>query len=180
MYSFGNTDWQAMDKFEVNLPELILLEHFKGDPVKFIDAVYEVFERDFIKHKPKFRGEELRLKRHPVFQERAYTFYHMTHTGEDEQNRIVDLRRCERMPWARPCIEECDHWQLKVWPQKRKNHNRICIWLEQDEEPDYIVILDVRDRFKLLWTAFVAQYPHEKRKKKKEYEEWLITQKSPG
>ena len=104
----------------------------------------------------------------------------MTHKGEDEQNREPDLRRCERMPWAKPTIENCDLCNLKIWNQKRGNADRICIWLEVLDEPDYIIIIDVRANYKLLWTAFVIEYPHEKRKKQKEYEAWLKTQKSPG
>jgi len=168
-----------MDDF-VDLPQLILLQDYNGDYISFIDAVYKVFENDFIKHKTKFKGEELRMKWHPIYQSRAYTFYHLTHKGEDEQNRIPDLRRCERIPWARPVIEKYDTWNLKIWPQKRKGADRLCIWLELEDEPDYFVIIDIRKDYKLLWTAFVAEYEHEKRKKKKEYEEWLKTLKSPG
>jgi hypothetical protein len=173
-----------MDNNTVELPELLLLVDFGGDYPSYIEAVYKVFKRDFVSKKTKFRGEELRLKWHPIYQDKAYTFYHMTHEGEDEQNRLPDLRRCERMPWANPTIEKCDTWSLKIWPQVRTGkggtRNRLCIWLELADEPDYMVILDVRDDYKLLWTAFVPQYPHEKRKKQKEYEAWLKTQKSPG
>lgn len=165
---------------EIELPDLILLEDFQGNYNNFIQAVFDVFQRDFILHKTKFRGEELKLKWHPIYQDKAYTFYHMTHKGEDEQNREPDLRRCERMPWARPVIENCDKWSLKIWPQIRKGSNRLCIWLSIEDEPDYIIILDVREKYKLLWTAFVIEYEHEKRKKQKEYEAWLKTQKSPG
>lgn len=45
------------------------------------------------------------MKVHPEFQDRAYTFYHMTHKGSVENERIPDFRRCERMPWARPTVE---------------------------------------------------------------------------
>ncbi|MCL4481866.1 MAG: hypothetical protein M1445_04480 [Bacteroidetes bacterium] len=169
-----------MAEIEIVLPELILLENFGGNYENFIQAVYLVFQRDFIKHKTKFRGEELRLKWHPIYQDKAYTFYHLTHKGEDEQNREPDLRRCERIPWARPVIENCDTWNLKIWPQIRNGKNRLCIWLQLEGEPDYFIILDVRENYKLLWTAFVAEFDHEKRKKQKEYEEWLKTQKSPS
>ena len=97
----------------------------------------------------------------------------MTHKGEDESDREPDLRRCERIPWARPVIENCDKWKLKVWPQERGTKNRICIWLERDADPDYFVILEVREKYILPWTAFVAEYPHQKKKKKKEYEEYI-------
>ncbi len=173
-----------MENNTEGLPDLLLLEDFGGDYGSYIAAVYEVFKRDFVLKKTEFRGEELRLKWHPMYQNKAYTFYHMTHEGEDEQNRLPDLRRCERMSWAKPTIENCDTWNLKIWPQVRTGkggtRNRLCIWLELVDEPDYIVIIDVREGYKLLWTAFVPQYPNQKRKKQKEYKAWLKTLKSPG
>ena len=47
------------------------------------------------------------------------------------------------------------------------------IWLEVDDGDNYFVVLDVRKTFVLLWTAFYADYPHQVRKKEKEYKEWL-------
>lgn len=130
---------------------------------------------DFIKHKAVFGSHQLAMKFNPLFQERAYTFYHMTHEGEDEQERTPDLRRCECIPWARPCIENVENWNLKFWRQSRRgSKNRVCIWLESSEEvdDDYFIILEVRETYVLLWTAYVATYSNESRKKKKEYEEW--------
>lgn len=155
------------------LPDLIYLNDYGGDYGNYIIAVYSIFETDFVKSKPFFRGKRLALKHHPEFQGRAYTFYHMTHTGSDEANRTPDLRRCERIGWAKPSIQECDKWTLKVWPQIRNGKNRLCIWLEKEGEPDYIVILDVRENYILPWTAFVIEYEHEKKKKLKEYNEYL-------
>jgi hypothetical protein len=173
-----------MENNTLKLPDMLLLQEYGGDYSSYIEAVYKVFIQDFVTKKTKFRGEELRLKWNPILQDKAYTFYHMTHEGADEQNRLPDLRRCERMPWANPTIENCDIWSLKIWPQVRAGkggtRNRLCIWLELEDEADYIIIIDVRDSYKLLWTAFVPEYPHEKRKKQKEYEAWLKTQKSPG
>lgn len=168
----------------IQLPELLFLEDFGGNYSEYIEAVYRVFHQDFVATKARFRGEALRLKFNPIYQDKAYTFYHMTHKGEDEQNRVPDLRRCERLPWAKPVIGRCDEWKLKIWEQTRTGKggtkNRLCIWLELADEPDYIIILDVREGYKLLWTAFVLEYPHEKRKRQKEYEAWLKMQKSPG
>jgi hypothetical protein len=162
---------------EITLPDLLLLSDYGGDYHTYMEAVYAVFEADFVKSKPEFRGKKLRLKYHPETHGKAYTFYHMTHEGNDEANRQPDLRRCERMPWARPAIENCDAWQLKVWRQVRNGKDRICIWIELAGEPDYFVVLDDRKDYILPWTAFVLQYNHEKRKKQKEYEEYLKTLK---
>ena len=98
-----------------NLPKLIYLEDYKGNYQLFIDAVYAVFEHDFIMHKATFGSHQLKMKYHPAFQERAYTFYHMTHEGSIETERTPDLRRCERMPWARPTIENAEAYGIRFW-----------------------------------------------------------------
>lgn len=164
----------------IQLPPIILLSSYGGDYEKYIAAVYTLFKKDFVDTKPVFRGTRLRLKYHSKYEGKDYTFYHMTHSGQNEQDRNPDLRRCERLPWAKPVIENSDQWQLKIWPQKRGSYNRLCIWLERQDEPDYFVILDTRKNYFLLWTAFVAEHGHEKRKKQKEYEAYLKTQKPPS
>lgn len=159
------------------LPPKLLLEDFNGVFEEFFATVYSVFKRDFVDAKPFFRGKKLNLKKHPYIDGKEYTFYHLTHKGEIEDKRLPDLRRCERIGWAKPAIEQCDCWNLKVWQQKRTNKkrtaDRICIWLELENDMDYIIILDIRENYVLPWTAFVLEYSHEKRKKQKEYEEYI-------
>lgn len=159
------------------LPHKIHLTDFSGNYSKYIDAIYAVFERDFIKHKSKFGSHKLNLKFHPIFQSRAYTFYHMTHEGEIEEDRTPDLRRCECMPWARPAIENTERWNLKFWRQERKGKQRICILVETSDDVDYFIILDIRSTYILLWTAFVSEYKHETNKKLKEYNNWMLKNK---
>ena len=92
------------------LPKIITLEEYGGNYQTYIDAIYDVFFRDFIQHKATFGTNKLNLRFKPLQQNRAYAFYHMTHVGEDEDNRLPDLRRCERMPWARPTIEQAEDY----------------------------------------------------------------------
>ena len=114
----------------------------------------------------------LAVKFNPKFQDRAYTFYHMTHKGDVEQDREPDLRRCECMPWARPTIENVENWGLKFWRQTRqRSKNRVCIALETEDET-YFVVLEVRDTYVLLWTAFLSEYSYQSSKKIKEYTDW--------
>jgi hypothetical protein len=157
-----------------NLPKIVEISEYGGNYHSYIDAVYDIFYQDFIAHKTAFGFHQLRLKFNPLFQERAYTFYHMTHKGLQEDNREPDLRRCERMPWARPAIENVLKWNLRFWRQTRKNsENRVCILLEVEDDYDYFVILEVRETYVLLWTAFVSEYSHETKKKLKEYDDWM-------
>jgi len=157
------------------LPQIICLEDFGGDYNAYIDAIYRVFRSDFILHKTHFGSNELRLKFKPLFQEKAYTFYHMTHEGNVEDERIPDLRRCERMPWARPTIERTEGLGLRFWEQERKGRHRICIWLDVDTGENYFVILEVRKTYVLLWTAFYGTYTNTVEKKEEEYNQWLAS-----
>lgn len=163
----------------MELPKKIYLKEFGGNYERYVDAVYEVFERDFIRHRAMFGSHGLRMKYHPEFQGRAYTFYHMTHKGEVESERLPDLRRCECMPWARPSVENVESWGLKFWRQPRqRSDNRVCICLERDDgvvDVDYFVILEVRSDYVLLWTAFVSEWEHQTKKKLREYEEWRLS-----
>jgi hypothetical protein len=99
------------------------------------------------------------------------------HEGEIEDERIPDIRRCECIPWARLTIEKVSDYSLKFWEQHRKGKRRICIWLEVEDDVDYFFVLDIRKTFILPWTAFVLEHTHQKRKKQKEYDEWLNLQK---
>lgn len=157
------------------LPDKIYLSDYNGHYESYMDALYTVFERDFVQSRPYFGSHRLGLKYNPEFQGRAYTFYHMTHTGEIENERIPDLRRCECIPWARPTIEKTSELSCRCWIQKRGRYYRVCIWLQTDED-NYFVILDVRKTFILPWTAFVAERSHEIHKKEKEYSKWLKQQ----
>lgn len=156
-----------------NLPKIIELNQYGGNYARYIDAVYDIFHRDFIATKAKFGTHELCMKFHPLQNDRAYTFYHMTHKGEKEDERLPDLRRCERIGWAKPCVEYAERWKLRFWRQTRQqSRNRICILLDVDEDFDYFVILEVREAYVLLWTAFISTYSNETKRKLKEYELW--------
>jgi len=155
-----------------NLPELICLSDYGGLFHSYIDAVYAIFEQDLIKNTPKFGSNNLSLKKYPLSQQRAYTFYHLTHKGDNESERIPDLRRCERIGWVKPTIENTENWNLKFWEQSRHGKSRVCIQLSVEDDVDYFVILDVRVNCVIIWTAFVAEYEHEKRKKEKEFQNW--------
>jgi hypothetical protein len=159
--------------YRSDLPDIIRLEDYKGNFHSYIDAVYTVFERDLIRNRPKFGSHNLQLKFHPLFQNKAYTFYHLTHKGEIESEREPDLRRCERISWVKPTVENTEKWDLKFWKQNRNGKIRVCIQLCVTDDLDYFVILDIRANYILIWTAFIAELPHEKKKKENEYANWL-------
>lgn len=156
------------------LPELIFLEDSGGDWDSYLSALYDYFQQDFIRNKPVFNGTKLGLKKHPVIDEKEATFWHFISEGDVEEDRLPNLRRCERIRWPKPLIDRAPAYgesdKLKVWKNKRKNETRINIWLEEE---NYLVVLAERKGYLLPWTAFCIEREHQKRKKQRDYEQYM-------
>ena len=151
------------------LPELVLLEEYSGEWSYYFEVLYSIFKDDFINNRPQFRGVHLGLKRYPLVNGKEATFWHIISEGEGEENRIPDLRRCERIRWPKPVVEHFESRYIKLWENERKGEKRICLWLEEE---DYLVILSHRKGYYLLWTTYLVKEEHRKRKLNKEYTSW--------
>lgn len=151
------------------LPPLVLLSDHGGDWSTYLEVIYGWFKQDFIDSKPVFQGRRLGLKRYPLSQGKEATFWHMTSQGSTEEDRTPDFRRCERIRWPRPVIENSDNAGIKWWVSVKKREDRIHIWLEAE---DYLVVLADRRGFLLPWTAFVVAREHTREKLRKEHERY--------
>ncbi len=150
------------------LPPLVLFSDYGGDWDSYLDAIFSYFKQDFVDSKPVFRGRRLGLKRHPLTHGKEATFWHMIQEGAVEEDRMPGFRRCERIRWPRPIIEHDADEAIKVWPNRRRREQRICLWFEQE---NYLVILADRGDYILPWTAYLVEQPHRQRKLRREYEE---------
>ncbi len=158
----------------LELPELIELSQFGGNFSLYLEAVYADFERAFVHNKPVFRGQSLRLKKYPITDGKEATFWHMTSEGDDENNRLPDLRRLERIKWPAFIINHGYHPYLKVWENTRGSKTNILILHEQE---NYIVILRKGNGYLLPWTAYLIEHEWRKRKFIKEYIEYIKSKK---
>ena len=149
------------------LPDLELLQSYSGNWANYEEALYQLFLDDFVRRSTYFRGSKIALKRHPEFKGKSATFWHITSEGKVENERTPDLRRCERIRWPRPLIENCNDAEVKVWEEMRNNELRVHIWLEQ---MDYLLVLAVRNGYYVLWTAFYIDHPHQRKKYEKRFE----------
>lgn len=95
------------------LPPLLLLEDFGHNWDEYFEAIYKIFCRDFVVSKPNFEGKRFALKKHPMIKGKEATFWHIISEGRLEDNRLPDLRRCERIGWPRPIIEAFRTKQVK-------------------------------------------------------------------
>jgi hypothetical protein len=148
------------------LPGLMLLSEFDGKWDQYVEALYRSFEADFLETRPQYAGRRLATKRYPESQGKSGTFWHLISEGSVEASRLPEPRRCERIRWPRPMIEACPCEKIKVWSNQRGASNRILLAL-----PDfsYVVVLDDRKDFVLLWTAYYVEQSHRREKLRKEY-----------
>lgn len=150
------------------LPPLLEFQDHGGNWDAYLEAVYACFRKDFIISAPYFGGRPVRLKKHPMYEGKEATFWHCVSSGEVESERLPDFRRMERIPWIRPCIEH--KTELKVWSESRgKNgqEERVHLWLEEE---GYLIVLAIRSGYAVLWTAFVVEHDHQRRKYTKRHE----------
>lgn len=152
------------------MPPLILLEDFNGDFSLYIEAVYAIFKRDFVDSKPNWEGKRFALKKYPVEFGKEHTFYHITHEGDDEENRKPNLRRMERIAFPRVMIDNASHPTLKVWQNVRGNKHNILILHEEEK---YLIVLRNHEDYIILWTAYYIEYSNQMRRLVKEYEEFI-------
>jgi len=153
------------------LPPLVLHEDYSGNWNAYLEAIYGWFKRDFIDSKAVFGGVVLGLKRLPLTDGKEVTFWHMISEGREEENRIPDFRRCERIRWPKPVIEHDADAKVKVWYNKRGREKRICLWVEHE---NYLVVLADRGNYILPWTAYLVERPHQQNKLRKEYENYWM------
>lgn len=157
----------------LKLPPLVKYEQFMSDE-DFLDALYEYFKQDFVLTKPVYKSSPIRLKRFPLRNNRETTFYHITTTGKDENNRNIDVPRAERIRWIKPIIETNDRILL-VWENVRKKEESILLYHEKE---NFLIVLRKRSNGIVFWTSFYTNKCY-KKKLLKEYSEYHKKLKTP-
>jgi len=150
------------------LPELILLEEYRGDWKRYEDFTYSMFYRDFIESKPFFQGLPVYIKR-TIFKGKEFGFWHCMQEGPAEESRIPDLRRCERVGWIRAIIEHADLPIIKKWVNQRGRNTRVLLWFNEE----YLVVLEKRSSHWLLCTAYCTTWERTKARLRRQHEQYL-------
>lgn len=157
------------------LPQIVTLESCNGDWQRYEDLIYAQFKRDFVDHRPSFKGTRLGLRKHPVVKNRESTFWHMISEGKTEDDRIPDMRRCERIAWVRPVIEAVGvRNDVVYWEQDRHGKTNVAIALS---DFSYIVFLGKRTGdtgdYLIPLTAYWVERTFRQATYRKEYEEYV-------
>lgn len=157
------------------LPDLICLEDAGGDWNAYLELVYQAFVADFVRAKPRWPGKRVAMKRYPEYQGKSATFWHMISEGGIEDERLPDLRRCERIRWPRPIMEAFPDQEpaqgdrIVWWRNQRGREQRIVLALV---DFSYVMIVSEREDFVLPWTAYNVEQTHRRNKLQREYEDY--------
>lgn len=156
----------------------MLYSEYGGDIERFLDDVYGRFRQDFVNDCDRglleFEGVRVNLRRHPMVRGREASFWHLTSTGNIEDERTVDLRRCECVVWARAVLNNATDPAVKKWENVRDGNTNICLWLVEE---NYLVVLGRRNGYVLLLTAYLVE-EYRRKRLEREYAEYISATKS--
>ena len=163
-------------------PELMLFENYP-DWNAYEDALYAAYLQSVAHAGLTFCGDLVKVRFRPEAKRKGYGFWHLIseapeQANRNEEERIPDLRRCERVRWVAWCIQNADAPGFSWWENLRWGETHVVIWAEAH---DYAVFLAKRKtedgfRFYLLKTAYCLRKRNVD-KFRKERDAWRDAQK---
>lgn len=149
----------------MTLPDLISFNDFDGDWTRYENGLYAIFQGDILRYDLRFRGAKVTARRNPEHERKWAGFWHLISEGRVEDDRLPDLRRCERLTWIRWIIENADSCgEIDVWENRRGRETNTLLWFREE----YLVVLSARSENFLLKTAYCTEREHRVRKLKRE------------
>ena len=157
------------------LPDLTTLNDSDGKWEDYVEVIYTLFKNDFIDSQPRFDNKWIRCRRDPSYDGKHYGFWHCISDGKVEADRTPDFRRCERVSWIRPIIENANSRDdIDVWKNQRGSDTNVLIWYDE-----YLLVVLTertrkRDGFQYfhLKTAYTTTEEHRKRKLRRERDDY--------
>lgn len=136
-------------------PELFL---FSGEWEPYQEALFEIFKTTIAQGNLTFLGLPVKTRWFPSLKGKDFTFWHLISEGEKEEDRVPDLRRCERLSWVGWVLNNyATHPSISFCENNRKSSKNYVIWYK---EGNYVVILSKRGKYFLLKTAYHVTSSH--------------------
>jgi hypothetical protein len=135
-------------------PDLVLFDAFGGDWTAYQSELHRLFLAEIAGGGLQFRGVRVGCRRHPEAGGRWASFWHLVQEGRVEDDRMPDLRRCERIRWVRWVIENAPtHAEIDEWQNTRGTEVNTLLWYREE----YLVVLAQRQGYWLLRTAYCTE-----------------------
>lgn len=110
------------------LPDLFPVDPWQHDTY---DMLYDLFEQDFKETQPVYLGQRVWFFPETEDGKEKIIWHLTTREDYDAADRMPDLRRCERIPWARPAIDQPGQPDVLAWDYKEGDGStKTYVWLE--------------------------------------------------
>ena len=80
--------------------------------------------------------------------------------NRNEEDRIPNLRRCERILWIQWVIQNAGNDGFPWWENQRQGNTHVVIWAQ---EHDFAIVLAKRRDYYVLKTAYAEIKPHRRK-----------------
>lgn len=169
-----------MSKQVFELPELIDFNDYQNYDL-YEEALLEVYERDLWKGSMKFNGLNVIPRVHKRFELSGkmldWTFAHFTSKGKIEEDREFDLRRCERIGWVKPIIDNAHLDCVKVWENDRHHNGKtitsVILWCEFARTKVVITKLKRKIDYYVITTFYLINKHHKIKSLNDEYNAYV-------
>lgn len=141
---------------------VIKLSDYSGNWDIYVDALYEIFCRDFILDMPVFEKKEVDFCQKDRYDNKEETFWHVISRdnyildkGKFIKDRDVDPKRAERIAWIKEIIDNSNDSSIMKWIDTSFREPRIHLWYKKE----YIVVLVKKKSYPYyqLLTAFITK-----------------------
>lgn len=145
---------------------------------EYIEGLYQIFLFDLVSHPLRWKndGMTVSMRRHPEIEGRHAVFWHIISGGTgDDASRQVESHRCVRLRWVRILIEIFnlefpEESQIRWWVDKKRTSKPRYVITRP--EFDYIVVVEQRNDYALLVTAYYVEHKHRRGKLKREHDDF--------
>lgn len=139
-----------------------------------MELLYALFKRDFIDNQANYAD-------YPVWffpqkdRDKEEIFWHLVEREDPPKsgNRYPDFRRSERLPWARPMLDNLSEPDVLHWDYEEGNRDiHTYVWLK---DHDYLIVMKkYKNGQRRLITAYYLNYDNARRKLLKKYENRIL------
>jgi hypothetical protein len=152
---------------------------FGGDWMEYEDKIYAAFLDSFVNPDIRFNGWRVSAQYRPETNGKGFSFWHAiseapNNSNRNEEDRVPNIRRCERIRWICWAIENAGNDGFLWWENQRRNNTHVVIWAR---EHDFAVVLAKRRDYYVLKTAYAEIKPHRRKSFESEHAAFWKSQK---